>query len=204
MQKELVDTTLTSAALGSPTEKRTSEEVSAEQFDELIREHQPAIYRLLHLLTSDGDTAATLAQECFLRAYHSFGGFRGDCAMRTWLFRIAVNLARDHHKNRRAGFWKRLVGLDDVESKGDAARLLSAHLPSPERIVLARERLDGVWKALDILSPQQRTIFLLRFSEDMALADIALVLKVKVGSVKTQLFRALAAVRVQMKEQPWK
>jgi RNA polymerase sigma-70 factor (ECF subfamily) len=199
-----VDTTLTRAALRSPSEKRTAEEVSAERFDELIREHQHAVYRLLCLLLKDGDDAATLSQECFLRAYQNFSGFRGDCTMRTWLFRIAVNLARDHHKNRRAGFWKRLVGLDDLESDGDAREGLTAQLASPERIVLAREKLEEVWRVLDGLSPQQRAVFLLRFSEDMALSDIALVLKVKVGSVKKQLFRALAAVRGQMKEQSWK
>ena len=81
-----------------------------------MRQHQRRVYRVIYLLVRDADTADTLTQECFLRAYQKRASFRGECRIETWILRIAVNLVRDHGKNRRASFWKRLVGLDDGES----------------------------------------------------------------------------------------
>jgi RNA polymerase sigma-70 factor (ECF subfamily) len=73
--------------------------------------------------------------------------------------------------------------------------------PSAERVLLAREELEAVWTAAASLSQQQRAVFLLRFAEEMQLAEIADVLGLKVGSVKTQLFRALGKVRGALREQ---
>jgi len=70
--------------------------------------------------------------------------------------------------------------------------------------LLARSELQAVWSTVDVLSPQQREVFLLRFVEDLSLAEIAEVLGVRVGSVKAQLFRALGSVRKQMKERQWR
>jgi len=104
-------------------------------------------------------------------------------------------------KSRRASFWRRLVGLEAAEAKEID---VSAPNPSPERVLLARSELQAVWSAVDFLSPQQREVFLLRFVEDLSLAEIAEVLGVRVGSVKAQLFRALGSVRKQMKERQWR
>jgi RNA polymerase sigma-70 factor (ECF subfamily) len=96
-----------------------------------------------------------------------------------------------------------LVGLDDGASDGDEPRQYPAPGPSAERALLAREELQVVWDALSSLSPQQRTIFFLRFEEEMPLAQIAELLQVKVGSVKTQLARATGKLR-ELKEKQWK
>src|SRR5882672_10230408 len=87
--------------------------IAMEAFDDLVRQHQRRVYRVLFLLLRDPDAADTLTQECFLRAYQKRDGFRGESSADTWLLRIAVNLARDHLRNRRAGFWRRLIGLED-------------------------------------------------------------------------------------------
>jgi len=71
-------------------------------------------------------------------------------------------------------------------------------------VLLARSELQAVWAAVDFLSPQQREVFLLRFVEELSLAEIAEVLGIRVGSVKAQLFRALGSVRKQVKEQQWR
>ena len=110
---------------------------------------------------------------------------------------------RDHSRNRRASFWKRLVGLDDGENADTEPRQFPAHAPSAERALLAREELEAVWNALSSLSPQQRAIFFLRYEEEMPLAQIADLLKLKVGSVKAQLSRATGKLR-EMKEKQWK
>lgn len=177
--------------------------VAAEDFDEIVRRHQRQVYRVLFLLTRDAEAADTLTQETFLRAYQGRSSFRGECATHTWLLRIAANLARDHAKNRRASFWKRLVGFDD-EPGVDQEIQFSDPQASPERTLLARKELEAVWKAALQLPRRQRSIFLLRFGEDMPLSEIAEVLGVRLGSVKTHLFRAVSSVRERVKEQQWR
>jgi len=189
-----VDTVL---AVTNPTGERVLETTSSETFDQIIRQHQKRVYRLLLYLVKDPDTADTLTQECFLRAYRSLSSFRGECRMDTWLCRIAVNLARDHGRNRRTSFWKKLIGLDGLE--GDSVNLATPQ-PSAERVLLAREELSAVWDALETLSEQQRTVFLLRFAEEMSLQEIAETLGLKTGSVKAQLFRATGKIRETLKE----
>jgi RNA polymerase sigma-70 factor, ECF subfamily len=179
------------------------EEISAEKFDEIMRQHQRRVYRVIFLLVRDRDAADNLTQECFLRAYLKRATFRGECRIETWLLRIAVNLARDHGKSRRVSFWKRLVGLEEGE-KGDAEpRQFPAPGLSAEHTLLVREELAAVWNALSSLAPQQRTIFFLRYEEEMSLAQIASLLDLAVGSVKSQLARATGKLR-EMKEKQWK
>jgi RNA polymerase sigma-70 factor (ECF subfamily) len=192
-----VDTILTTALSAPVTEK--AEEISAERFDEIMRQHQRRVYRVIFLLVRDRDAADTLTQECFLRAYLKRATFRGECRIETWLLRIAVNLVRDHGKSRRTSFWKKLVGLDDKEDKTAEPRQFPAAEPSAERALLAREELEAVWNALSSLSPQQRAIFVLRYEEDMSLGQIASVLQLKVGSVKSQLARATGKLREMRK-----
>jgi RNA polymerase sigma-70 factor (ECF subfamily) len=190
-----VETTLTTA-LNTPVQK-VAESISSESFDEIIRQHQRRVYRVLYLLLKDADAADTLTQECFLRAYRNLGTFRGECRIDTWLLRIAVNLARDHGKSRRASFWKRLIGLDDAE--GNESHFHGSQ-PSPERVLLAREEMEVVWAAVASLSQQQQTIFLLRFAEEMSLTEIADILKLSVGTVKAHLFRATAKIRETVRD----
>ena len=192
-------TTLTAAL--SPTSRVNAASIAAESFDEIVRQHQRRIYRVIFLLVKDTDAADTLTQECFLRAYQKRASFRGECALATWLLRIAVNLVRDHGKNRRISFWRKLVGLEDDLSDDAAPPQYATPEPSPERILLAREALQAVWTTVASLSPQQQTIFLLRFAEEMSLAEIAEVLRLRVGTVKAQLFRATTKIRKTMKEQ---
>jgi RNA polymerase sigma-70 factor (ECF subfamily) len=193
-------TTTLTTALNVPSGV-AADSISYGSFDEIMRQHQKRVYRVILLLVKDRDAADTLTQECFLRAYQKISQFRGECKIETWLIRIAVNLVRDHGKSRRTSFWRRLVGLE-AEHANVADRSTPGH--SPERVLLARSELQAVWSAVDFLSPQQREVFLLRFVEDLSLAEIAEVLGVRVGSVKAQLFRALGSVRKQMKERQWR
>jgi RNA polymerase sigma-70 factor, ECF subfamily len=109
---------------------------------------------------------------------------------------------RDHGKNRRTSFWKRLVGLED-RSTNDEPREFATPQPSPERVLLAREQLQSILNAVSSLPTQQRSVFLLRFAEEMSLAQIADILDVKVGTVKAQLARATGKLR-EMKERQWR
>jgi RNA polymerase sigma-70 factor (ECF subfamily) len=113
--------------------------------------------------------------------------------------RIAANLARDHARNRKSGFWKRLLGLDGEDDDGAAQKVASGEA-APERQLLAREDVRAVWEVAKQLSQQQRAVFLLRFVEEMELAEIASVLGLQVGSVKTHLFRAMQTVRGKLRD----
>jgi RNA polymerase sigma-70 factor (ECF subfamily) len=196
-EKWRLETVLTSPL--SAAAEQPAQTISSARFDEIIRQHQRRVYRIILLLVKDADAADTLTQECFLRAYRHRNSFRGECTIETWLLRIAVNLVRDHGKNRRLSFWRKLVGLE--ENGVSLHEQLATPQPSAERVLLAREELDAVWTVAACLSRQQRAVFLLRFAEEMSLADIADVLGLKVGSVKAQLFRALGKVRGALKEQ---
>ena len=196
-----------STALTTALQARLEESAmpaAASDFDGVIRTHQKRVYRVLFLLVRDSDAADTLTQECFLRAYQNLNSFRGECAMGTWLLRIAVNLAKDYGKNRRISFWRRLIGLDDTNDRDGTPLQWRSDGPSPERVLLAREEARAVWCAVDRLSPQQRAVFLLRFSEEMSLAEIAEIMGLRAGSVKAQLSRATGRIREQLREQQWR
>ncbi len=183
----------------TPSRAATAIGIREERFDEIVRQHQRRIYRVIFVLLKDSEAADTLTQECFLRAYRKRDAFRGECSIGTWLIRIAVNLARDHGKNRRLAFWRKTVGLEQEEANGGHKLHLAAPQPSQEQALLAHETLARVWSAAAGLPRQQRTIFLLRFGEDMSLAEIAEVMDIETGTVKAHLFRAISKVKETVK-----
>jgi RNA polymerase sigma-70 factor, ECF subfamily len=179
----------------------TSQVLTAEDFDELVRRNQKRIFRLLMSLLHDEDAADTLTQECFLKAYKSRSNFRGESSVDTWLYRIAVNLARDHHRNRRQGFWKKLFSDSrDDEDDQPLIETVIDHRSTAEAGLLAQEEVEKVWQTVRRLSPNQREVFVLRFSEEMELQEIAHTLDMEVGTVKSHLSRALTAVRKRLEE----
>ena len=165
-----------------------------EQFDSIVREHQKRIYRILFLLLRDPDEADCLTQECFLRAFARRSGFRGEAGLGTWLMRIAINLAHDHLKNRRASFWRRFL-----RGQESALHTIPGSGPTPEESLARQERLAAVWLAVESLPLRQRTVFVLRFGEDVPLHEIAGAMKLTEGSVKAHLAQATAAVRRALK-----
>lgn len=189
-----METTLTSQ-VGVAARARAAEGIRAEEFEELVRLHQRRIYRVLLAMLRDPDAADTLTQECFLRAYEKRASFRGEARVETWLVRIAMNLARDHAKNRRRAFWSRLAAwAKDDKHISEAARVADPQA-SPERALAARQEVAAVWSVVEELSPQQRGVFVLRFVEGMPLEEIARTLELEIGTVKSHLHRAVSAVR---------
>ena len=89
-----------------------TEGIAAEEFDHIVRSHQRRVFRVLFSLVRDRDLADNLTQDCFLRAYQKRATFRGEASVETWLIRIAVNLARDHARNRRLAFWRNILQRD--------------------------------------------------------------------------------------------
>jgi len=167
-------------------------------FDALVRVHQPVIFRFLLASLRDREAAENLTQDCFIRAYQGRAGFRGDASAKTWLMRIAVNLLRNHLTNARLKFWRRTQR--SAIDASIASDFLADVQSSPEAMLSARQQVRAVWEAVEELSEKQRTVFLLRFVEDLDLLEIAAVTGMKEGTVKVHLFRALQTVRQRIEE----
>jgi len=192
--------TLAGAVFDAAVAPKVMQGIAHEEFDLVVREHQQRIYRVLLALLRDPDAAANLTQDCFVRAFESRKSFRGEASVGTWLVRIAVNLARDYQRSKRHGFWRGLFRSSNNDDSHDAMAMAADPQPTAERVVLAREKAAAVWAIVDRLSPQQREVFILRFAEEMPLEQIALALRLQLGTVKTHLSRALSAVRAEIKE----
>ena len=186
------------AAMMIPAQERVGLGTFAlDDFTPLVQAHQQRIYRVLLGIVRDPDAAQTLTQECFLKAYRKRASFRGEANVGVWLLKIAVNLARDHRRSRLREFWDRL--RSSSAEVGEFGQSLADPQASPERVILGREEVAGVWAAVRKLSAQQRAVFVLRFVEEMSLEEIAEATSLKLGTVKTHLFRAVHAVRQQCK-----
>jgi RNA polymerase sigma-70 factor (ECF subfamily) len=167
-------------------------------FDEVVRVYRPRILRFLLSSLTDRDAAEALTQECFLKAWSARHQFRGESSLSTWLTRIAVNLMRDHLRSRSLRFWQKTRGTSlDVM---DISDWVPDGRSSPESVAVARNRVAEVWRALKDLSAHQRTVFVLRFVEEMELEEIATTIGMNLSTVKSHLYRALAAIRERLGE----
>jgi RNA polymerase sigma-70 factor, ECF subfamily len=165
-----------------------------QDFDAVVRLYWPRIFRFALASLRDRDIAQTLTQDCFLKAYRNRERFRGDASVHTWLIQIAINLIRDFGRNRRLQFWRRArSSAVDVNIVGIPGREVSA-----EARAVIQEQVEGIWRATERLSERQRTVFLLRFVEDMELLEIAAVTGMTEGAVKVHLFRAIRSIRKSM------
>jgi RNA polymerase sigma-70 factor, ECF subfamily len=174
-----------------------ADENAAQEFSRVVASHRQHIFRFLLASTRDADLAETLTQECFLKAHRNWAGFRGESSAMTWLMRIAINLQKDHWRNRRLQFWRQTcTNSVDVEEASD---WLPSGERSQEQKLLAKERVGQVWRAVEGLSERQRTVFVLRYVEEMELGEIAQATGLSEGTVKAHLSRALGKVRTELR-----
>jgi RNA polymerase sigma-70 factor, ECF subfamily len=170
----------------------------AAAFDFLVSERSPDIYALLYRLTEDPEEARDLTQETFLQAFRAVGHFRGDADLRTWLYRIAVNQARNRWRwwrRRRRNVTVSLDATDDVHEQPLAAQLADERSISPEEATLARERERMLTQALRTLSRVYREVVVLRDVEGLSYEEVAATLEISVGTVKSRLSRGRAELR---------
>jgi len=165
---------------------------------ELVAEHQRMVVQLAMNLLGDRDEALDLSQEVFLRVFRTIHRFRGQSSLRTWIYRIAVNQARNLHR-----FWRRRHRADQVSldqhlaSHGDS---LSAGESTPDRVLAQKELAERLQRALDHLPFDQRTAIILREIDGLSYEEIAFSLGVAVGTVKSRLTRARQALRLELRE----
>jgi RNA polymerase sigma-70 factor, ECF subfamily len=166
---------------------------------ELVAEHQRMVVQLAVNLLGDRDEALDLSQEVFLRVFRTITRFRGQSSLRTWIYRIAVNQARNRHR-----FWRRRhrdaqVSLDDhVAQHGDFE---SGAESTPDRVLAQKELAARLQGALDRLPFDQRTAIILREIDGLSYEEIAFSLGVAVGTVKSRLTRARQALRSDLRQE---
>jgi RNA polymerase sigma-70 factor (ECF subfamily) len=151
-------------------------------FSELVARYQDRIYRFLVRMTRSQEDARELTQETFLSAYQAIARWRPDAALSTWLFRIARNQALDRlRRAQRVEF----VTFDEAQLAD-----IPASTPTPEAALQARQRIKALEDALARLTVEHREILLLRDIEEMPYEDIAEVLGISLGTVKSRIARA--------------
>jgi RNA polymerase sigma-70 factor, ECF subfamily len=170
----------------------------AAAFDSLVAERTGEIYGLLYRLTENAEEARDLTQETFLKAFQNISHFRGDADLRTWIYRIAINQARNRWR-----WWRRrkrdvTVSLDAPDGPFGqplTARLQAAIDSDPERQALAHERERVLRAALQTLGRAYRETVILRDIEGFSYEEIAETLGISVGTVKSRLSRGREELR---------
>lgn len=159
----------------------------------LVAQHQRMVYGLALNLLDDRDDALDLSQEVFLQVFRTLSGFRGQSALRTWIYRIAVNQARNRqrwwrrrHRRDQVSLDEHLLRFGDVESTQEVL---------PDRLLASKETAAKIRQALERLPFDQRTALILREVDGLRYEEIAFTLDVAVGTVKSRLTRARQALR---------
>ena len=167
--------------------------------ERLILKYQNRIYNVILKICANADDAAELTQETFVKVIESIDGFKGKSAFYTWAFRIAVNLTLNYC-SRRVKLGLRSLDAEDKEQNGRAREALKEFLsndssPDPAEVAAKRELCELTVKALMKLDDAQRTVIVLRDIEGMNYAQIAEVLDIELGTVKSRLSRARSELR---------
>lgn len=185
-------------------EARLIREVRAgrtEAFEYFVRQYQRKITRIAYRLLRDAGEADCAAQESFLRTYQNLNDFREGSTFETWLTRICINWCKDRLKRRRIVVYLHQAPVEVDESGPRELTSLAAHPdPTPERRMLSREIRERLHKALDSLSPRQRSVFVLKHFEELSIPEIASLTGLDTGTVKSHLFRAARKIRERLKE----
>ena len=154
------------------------------EFETRLADSSALAFRVAYGVLRQKQDAEDVAQEAFARAFRRFNTLRDRDRFRAWLVRMTWRLAIDHRRGA-----KRRVARED------AAAVLPVHPADAERDVLTRERSDRLWAAIDALPESYRMLILLRFQQGLAYEEIAAVVSLPLGTVKTGLFRARARLR---------
>ncbi len=165
----------------------------------LVADHQRMVFQLsLHLL-GDYEEARDLSQDVFFQVFRMIGRFRCQSALRTWIYRIVINQARNRQRWWRRRHRSEQVSLDaHLEQHGD--RALADSGVGPDGQLRRKDTAAKVWHALDALPFDQRTAVVLREIDGLSYDEIAFSLGVAVGTVKSRLTRGREALRVRLRE----
>lgn len=166
-------------------------------FDEIVRRYQGRVYAAAYRVTGNREDALDVAQESLMKAYRKIGSWRPTGGFLSWLLRLTTNQAIDHLRRRKRHRQERLDEAFHSDSEGAP---VEPTVVDTADAVHGNEIEERIRASLVVLSPMQRTVFVLRHFEGFSLAEIAEDLNCTVGSVKVHLFRAMKKLRKELKD----
>ena len=173
----------------------------ASAFDEMVSRYWDRIYSMVNQLLRNSQDAEEVTQDAFIRAHRGLANFRGDSAFSTWLYQIATNLAR----NRYWYWWRRKrdksVSLDAPVSADNAttlAEIIPAEVATPDDITVTREFVTRIASGMERLGAKHREILILRNIKNQSYEEIAGILGISVGTVKSRIARARESLRAKL------
>jgi RNA polymerase sigma-70 factor (ECF subfamily) len=167
-------------------------------FDLLVVKYQRKIFRLLSRLIRDAAEIEDVAQEAFVKAYRALPNFRGDSAFYTWLYRIAINTAKNYlvSQGRRAPTSTQ-SDVEDAETFDDGDHLRD--LNTPDSMLVTKQVGEAVNRAIDQLPEDLRTAIVLREIEGLSYEEIAESMQCPIGTVRSRIFRAREAIALELR-----
>ena len=167
-------------------------------FEELLLLHQKKVYNLCLRMSANADDALDLSQEAFLRAWRALGQYQFEASFSTWLFRLTSNICIDFLRRKKRRQETSLTESYEDSDEGAELSVPDAQ-PSPEQQAMTNETRIELARAMEQLSPEHREILQLRVIEDLPYEQIADILGVRVGTVKSRLARARLSLRKILK-----
>lgn len=162
-------------------------EIEVIDFRHVIENHGQAVWNYVYFLVGKPDIADDITQDTFSKAYRYIATFRGDSSFRTWLIKIARNLASDY---RKKSFFRKMILMDIIQDNKTS--------PSAEEEYLSKEFTDDIWRIVLDLPMKLREVLLLDAVHHMTMKEIADTLNISIGTVKSRIFRARAKVAKQL------
>jgi len=186
--------------MGDPTDLALVAQVQLgdkRAFDVLVARYQHRIIKLVSRFVRDRDEAMDVAQDAFIKAYRALPGFRGDSAFYTWLYRIAINTAKNHLAalSRRP----REAEVTDADGEGVSVEELQRDDETPEKTLQVEQMKQIIFETIESLPPDLRTAILLREMDGLSYEDIAQAMNCPVGTVRSRIFRAREVIDGKLK-----
>jgi RNA polymerase sigma-70 factor, ECF subfamily len=181
---------------------RAAQQGDTAAFEQLVYQYDRAVLRVAVHLTGSSEDGQDIYQEAFLRAYLKLPRFRFECSFYTWIYRIVTNLCLDHlrRKTLRHRYSTTLSSSDGQEHDMAYDVPDDRVFASPDRSLRAQVHREHITRALDKLTPRERTVFELKHYQGMQLKTVAGILNTTEGTVRNTLFRATHKLRIQLAE----
>ena len=154
-------------------------------FNELVKRYQEKIYWIARRIVADHDAADDIAQEVFIKAYSALKDFRGESAVYTWLYRVAVNLSLNFIRRKKVRNFFRIDDFFELEAEENQ---------NPDKIFESKEHNQLLNEAIQQLPEKQKAVFVLRYQEDLSYEEISKIVNTSIGGLKANYFHAIKKI----------